>query len=303
MIRKLLTSCFVTVLLASCASQRYVEGETQTAQSIDDAMAAASVEPAAPVKPPGDDILDELSPELGVSIPGLAEEIRQEQVFDISVSKAPARLFFMSLVKDTRYNMVVHPSVEGEISLVLKSVTVPEVMEMVREVYGFEFSESDNGFIVLPARIQSRIFAVNYLNVARVGSSEMIVNSGGLSGEVIGSGDNDNDSSNTVASAPSSNISTNITTDFWSGLEATVNSVVGGGEGRSVVIDRHAGLVVVRAMPGELRDVEAYLDSAQANLQRQVIIEAKIIEVELSDGFQSPPSQCPIENRHSVRLR
>ena len=55
--------------------------------------------------------------------------------------------------------------------------------------------------------------------------------------------------------------------------------IVGPGEGRSVVVDPHAGLVVVRAMPGELRDVGAYLGNAEDNLQRQVILEAKIIEV------------------------
>jgi MSHA biogenesis protein MshL len=53
------------------------------------------------------------------------------------------------------------------------------------------------------------------------------------------------------------------------------------------VVDRHSGLVVVRAMPGELRDVEAYLNEAQDSLQRQVILEAKVIEVELNDSFQS----------------
>ena len=287
MMHKLLASLVVTLLLASCASQRLVDGSAETGQSIDDALLEASADAVEPIQPPTDDILDELSPELGVSIPGLAEEIRQQQMFDISVSKAPARLFFMSLVKDTAYNMVVHPSVDGEITLALKNVTVPEVMELVREVYGYEYSQSESGFIVLPARIQSRIFSVNYLDVSRVGSSEMTVNSGGIAGESISSDDDEDDSSNTSSGSTSSNISTSVATDFWSGLEATISSIVGDGEGRSIVIDRLAGLVVVRAMPGELRDVEAYLNSAQDNLQRQVIIEAKVIEVELSDGFQS----------------
>ena len=85
----------------------------------------------------------------------------------------------------------------------------------------------------------------------------------------------------------SSSINTSIESDFWSGLHQTVVSIVGNGEGRSVVVDPHAGLVIVRAMPGELRDVEAYLADAEDSLQRQVILEAKIIEVRLSDSFQS----------------
>jgi MSHA biogenesis protein MshL len=44
---------------------------------------------------------------------------------------------------------------------------------------------------------------------------------------------------------------------------------------------------VVRAMPGELRDVENFLNSAQTNLQRQVLIEAKVLEVQLNDTHQA----------------
>jgi MSHA biogenesis protein MshL len=43
----------------------------------------------------------------------------------------------------------------------------------------------------------------------------------------------------------------------------------------------------VRAMPGELRDVENFLNSAQSNLHRQVIIEAKVLEVQLNDSHQA----------------
>ncbi|MDZ7748256.1 MAG: pilus (MSHA type) biogenesis protein MshL [Halofilum sp. (in: g-proteobacteria)] len=72
-----------------------------------------------------------------------------------------------------------------------------------------------------------------------------------------------------------------------SDLQSTVSAIVGGGEGRSVVVDPQAGLVVVRAMPGELRDVGQYLSAAQQNLQRQVILEAKILEVRLSEQHEA----------------
>jgi MSHA biogenesis protein MshL len=63
--------------------------------------------------------------------------------------------------------------------------------------------------------------------------------------------------------------------------------LVGSEPGRSVVVSPQSGVVVVRAMPTELREIEAFLRTTQATLQRQVILEAKIVEVELSDGFQS----------------
>ena len=58
-------------------------------------------------------------------------------------------------------------------------------------------------------------------------------------------------------------------------------------ESRSIVISPQSGLVVVRALPYELREIERYLKQSESNVQRQVILEAKLIEVELNDGFQS----------------
>ncbi len=301
---KCVISITLIVWLAGCASTQNVENARKTQQSIDTAMQQAGEVNILEVEAPTDDILDELLPGSGVNVPGLADDIAQESSFDISVTNAPARLFFMSLVKDTDINMVVHPSVEGELSLDLKNVTVGEVMSLAREVYGYEYRKSANGYIVLPARIQSRIFPVNYLNIARAGESSMTVSSGQLadSGSSSSSDDGDSSSSSSSSTAQSSSISTTIQADFWSDLQQTISAIVGGGEGRSVVVDRHAGLVIVRAMPGELRDVSAYLYKAQDSLQRQVILETKIIEVKLSDSFQSGIDWAALSSSREVLL-
>ncbi len=276
----------VAGLLGACASAQHRQVAAENRASIDAALAEAAAVEIPDAEPPPAEILDELLPGSGISVPGLAQDLRDETAFDISVSNAPARLFFMSLVKDTNVNMVVHPSVSGQISLDLKNVTVREVMDLARNVYGYEYEENDTGYIVLPARIRSRIFPVNYLNVSRSGESLMTVSSGQIEDTNGGSGDSSSDGSGTK-SLKSSSVNTRVEADFWNQLQATISSIIGAGEGRSVVVDRHAGLVIVRAMPGELRDVEAYLSNAQDNLQRQVILEAKVIEVELSDSFQS----------------
>ena len=281
-----LTILTLVLLLSACASRHSVESANQTRQGIDTALSEAATVEIPEVEAPPDEILDALLPGSGISIPGLEQDLKQEAAFDISVSNAPARLFFMGLVKDTNINMVVHPSVEGEISLDLKNVTVSEVMQLTREVYGYEFKQNGSGYIVLPARIQSKIFPVNYLNVSRSGESLMTVSSGQIA-DSDGNGNGDNDNSSNSTSLKSSSINTLSQADFWTGLQSTLISIIGDGEGRSVVVDRHSGLVIVRAMPGELRDVGAYLDNAQDNLQRQVILEAKIIEVDLNDSFQS----------------
>jgi len=302
MIRPRITLYVLVFFLAACASTQSRELAKQNREDINQALdEAAAVEiPDAAV--PSDDILDQLVPGSGIAVPGLEQDLKFETAFDISVSKAPARLFFMSLVKDTNINMVVHPSVAGEISLDLKNVTVTEVMQLTREVYGFEFKQNGTGYIVLPARIQSRIFPVNYLNVSRDGESLMTVSSGQIEDTDNDNDDNNSNSGSGSTSLKSSSISTSSTADFWTGLKATLTSIVGGGEGRSIVVDRHSGLVIVRAMPGELRDVEAYLTDAQDSLQRQVILEAKVIEVDLNDRFQSGIDWAAISSSRDLAI-
>ena len=83
---------------------------------------------------------------------------------------------------------------------------------------------------------------------------------------------------------------TSTETKFWEGIGADLRAIIGAGaekSDRSVVINSQSGVIVVRAMPNELRDVADYLSRTEATVTQQVILEAKIVEVELSDAYQA----------------
>ncbi len=221
--------------------------------------------------------------------PQFAAVAPEAERFDIAATKVAAREFFMGLVAGSSMNMVVHPDVSGDISIDLKNTTIDEVLQVVHNVYGYPYSRVGSIYQVMPAGLQARTFQVNYLNLVRKGASQTRVSSGQITQS--NSSDSDNDSANTSAgqgdTASGSQIDTESVADFWSELRTAVVSLVGSGDGRKVVVQPQASVVVVVAMPDEIRLVEEYLKTIQGNLQRQVLIEAKVVEVTLSDGFQS----------------
>jgi MSHA biogenesis protein MshL len=220
----------------------------------------------------------EQAPDLEKQVVAVGES---PELYDIDVKDSPAGSFFMGLVSDTGYNMVVHPDVAGTISLTLSDVSIEEVMALTRRVYGYEYEQTRTGYIVMPARLEARVFHVDYLNLRREGTSQTRISSGDAMRDIGESGGAES------GPTPGSLVNTIGATDFWLELELALRSLLGDAEGRNVVVSPQSNLVVVRGLPSELREVEAYLREVQGNMVRQVIMEAKILEVELSEGFQA----------------
>jgi MSHA biogenesis protein MshL len=219
--------------------------------------------------------------------------------FNLNCEDTPAQAFFMALVDQTQHNIVVHPDVSGKISMILQDVTVEEVLEVVSDVYGYSYRRSAAGYIVMPATLQSRIYQIDYLNLQRSGVSRTRVSSGQVSETRRNSRQNNADIVGGIGNMQSGNssqdnhqisgsgIETSYAADFWTELEDTLEQMIGTADGHQVVVNSQTGVIVVRAMPDKLRSIGDYLETIQDIAQRQVVLEAKIVEVQLSDGFRS----------------
>jgi MSHA biogenesis protein MshL len=212
-----------------------------------------------------------------------------EPRLDLLVNNANAREVFLAIVADTRYSMLMHPDVAGTLSVTLRGVTVTEALEAIRDVYGYDFKIEGRRITIFAPTLQTRVFTINYPTSQRSGSSDLRVSGGGgMQSTTAGtSATTGTTPTTTSAQQDGSRVSTTSNANFWGELAASVRSLVGTGEGRNVVSSPQAGILVVRAMPEELRQVDKYLKAAQASVERQVMLEAKVIEVELRDGYQS----------------
>lgn len=227
-----------------------------------------------------------------ISIPHMPNNssfnVDPEQRFDIAVNNVPTKDFFIGLVKNTKYNMAISPEVGGKISLELKSVTIPQTMEAVRDLYGFEYERTSYGYTVFPRRLETRVFNVNYLDIDRNGQSQTTIGSGQITSTVqntlTATGVTTSQQS---GSTPSGLIQTSSSSKFWELLKENLETIIGTEDGRSIVVNPRSGTIIVKAYPNELRYVASYLDKVQNIIQRQVVIEAKILEIELKAQFQS----------------
>ena len=278
------------LLLTACASHQRTPGVTfdRIGQEMQGALGASprTVDKA----------LDQaMLPPLQLELPAMPENV--EPRFDLVVNNAPASQVFMALVTDTRYSMLVAPDLSGTVTVNLKNVTVREALETLRELYGYEFRFQGTRIYIQPNTLQTRLFQINYLAGKRQGQTDVRLMSGSIfSGQNSNSGSSGSRNSNTSgggssggsnSSPPSSQVQTTQSSDFWLDLSTALTSIVGVENGRQVIVTPGSGVVLVKAFPADLRNVENYLRMTQLIAERQVMLEAKIIEVALNEEFQS----------------
>jgi MSHA biogenesis protein MshL len=233
-----------------------------------------------------------------------------KKFFNVSVHNIEAREFFMGLVMDSNENIVVHPEVSGVLSLELKNVTLADVINVVKKVYGYDCEKTDIGYIIYPATLHTKTFKIDRLDLLREGRSNTNVTSGqnsqqgynnqqgynsqqnynGQQGNNNQQGNNYSQSNNSSQSYQPSNsssaIKTTTNTDFWKELDEALHAIIAIDPQASVTINQQSGVVVARAKPMQLHEIEAFLGTTQNQIGRQVILEAKIVEVLLDDSHQ-----------------
>jgi MSHA biogenesis protein MshL len=249
------------------------------------------------------DVSSALLPAIEITLPQ-GGTVPLEPRFDLTVNNAPARQVFMGLVEGTPYSMIMHPDVSGSISLNLKEATVPEALSAIRQVYGYEYRREGNRFFILGSDMQTRIFNVNYLNFVRKGKSDTRASGSGEIGRMSSSSGGGATNMATAGGASetgsASSIETTSQTDFWKEITEALKGIVGSDGGRKVIVNAQTGIVLVRAMPDELRMVDEYLGITSSNINRQVVLEAKILEVELNDRFQAGINWSAVKNNYTA---
>lgn len=300
--RKFLILAIAATAAAGCGTwDRRGQVHDQISGDLDQAMTGRA-KPA-----PADAVSRALLPPLLVELPKV-EGRPLEPRFDLNVNNAPAGQVFMAIVSGTRYSMVVHPDIRDTISVNLKDVTVLEALETLRDLYGYEYRVQGNRITIQSVTLQTRVFKVNYLQASRSGRSDVRVSSGSITDAPTAAPGTPGAPAPTSTGAQpqrlteSSRVTTSSESNFWSDIVRSLTAIVGAGDGRNVIVNPQSGVIVVRALPAELRSIESFLKAMQLIVERQVVLEAKILEVELREGFEAGINWAGFNQRNNSRV-
>ncbi|MFH0924088.1 MAG: tol-pal system protein YbgF [bacterium] len=192
-------------------------------------------------------------------------------LYSIIMRESDLKSLLLSFSKDSEYNIIIDPDVEGKVTMDIKDMPLEKAIDNIIRPLGYVYQKEDKTIRIFRPRIETRIFTLNYLASVRTGQGTITSKSPGNSdtaGETTGGVE----------------VTTQETTDVWRDLENGLKQMLSP-EG-NMLINNVSSIIVVTDYSYKLDKITKFLEAMENNLQKQVLIEATIMEVTLSDNFQ-----------------
>lgn len=233
--------------------------------------------------------------------------LQKQAKFSLFLDSVPISEVYQILAEDSDYN-IVPPQTSDKISVSLKNVTLFEALNIIRDTNGYDYLVSGNNIYINNKKTQTKIYKLNYLAGDRGGKTDIHVSASGIPASTNNSTSNGT-TTNTTTQQDSSRITTNSSkSSIWDEISETLSLILNSNNNPKIdsekkfVINPQSGLVVVNGTPQELIQVDKYLSKLGSTISKQVMIEAKIIEVQLDKDNQNGINWAAFGNRNKNSL-
>jgi len=235
------------------------------------------------------------------------------ETYTVVVSGVSAKDLLFSMARDAKINLDIHDDIEGTVTLNAIDQTLEQILDRIAQQVAIRYSLEDNTLRVRADKPYLSTYKVDYVNISREskGVVRVATNIGstgqGDIGDAQGGNNSENNSSLTEVTIESNNT-------FWSTLSGNINKILntntasaqttdGKQDNNSdVIVNREAGLIVVRATYKKHMEVQKFIDHVLSNSKRQVMIEATIAEIKLSDSYQTGVDWTMVSNNSDSSL-
>jgi len=201
--------------------------------------------------------------------------------YSLYVRDAEVKDILLGFGRKSPYNFVISPEVKGQVTVDLKDVGLEQALTAVLTPGNLTYRKDGDIIWVEAPGASPEMFQLDYVITQRTGSRSITNTNIGV----------DNTSNNTSSatttgstslgtSGGTDTVSSNETSDIFASIENDLKLLMS--EKGKMSINREAGLVTVVDYRENLRRVNEYLAKVMEQLHRQVAIEAKVLEVNLS---------------------
>ncbi len=244
--------------------------------------------------------IPELVEEAPPILPEPAAPVELEK-YTVVVNEVPVKELLFALARDSQVNVDIDPDVTGVVTLNAVDQTMPQILDRISQQADIRYEFKGDNLLIKPDKPYLRSYKIGYINMNRDTTSEVAIatqiattggafeGGGGGGGSTGASGGGNNNSTTEVK-----NVSTNR---FWENLVKNVQAIleenVSGGSATGIPISKavipspETGILTVRATHRQHAEVQKFLDLALESAHRQVLIQATIVLVDLSDQYQA----------------
>lgn len=275
----------VSILVAACGATNPPEPSEGHIRSDDNVKAERAAIPAPVTKAPT------------LARPGKREKL---ETYTVVVNQVPVRDLLFSMARDADLNLDIDSEITGNITMNAIDQTLPKILDRIESQTAITYFLEGDTLKVMADKPYLHTYSVNYLNIDRSSSGTVTVsteiggtgtgiqNSGGGGSSSSGGGSSDNKAS--------SEIENESINQFWTTLTVNIGGIIGEDikgssknmvTGSNIIVNRESGVIAVRATSKQHKTIKKFIDQVVNNVQRQVLIEATIAEVRLSDSYQA----------------
>ncbi|MFH0787771.1 MAG: secretin and TonB N-terminal domain-containing protein [Pseudomonadota bacterium] len=210
-------------------------------------------------------------------------QMSKEKLYSLTVRDADFKEVLFAFSKDNGVNIIVDPKIDGKVTVDLKKVTLNAALDAILKPLELDYVQEGNLIRVTRPKMETRTFVLNYLTTVRSGTAS-VSGIGGSAGGTTVSTAAGGTSTTSGGGSLVSQVKTEDKADLWTDIRNEIKNVLSP-EGK-ILINKMSSTLVVTDYPKFLREVERFINKVEETVQRQVYIEAKVIEVQLNDSFQ-----------------
>ena len=210
--------------------------------------------------------------------------VSSQKTYTLQMRDADIQDLLLAFSREINANIVVDPKISGRVTIDLKGVTLEQVLDVVCGQLNLEYRREGNLIKVFKPSLDTRIFYLDYITTVRKGKG---LASGGIGGRTSTGtqGQGSAGAGSDQASTGYSEVSTADESDLWKEIDKGLQSLKS--PDGTIIVHKTSNTVLVKDYPAQLRRIAQYLEMVTGSVQRQVLIEAQIIEVYLQDSFQA----------------